>query len=251
MAATVRGTPAVTDTSAGTSHSLSLQSTVSGSPASPLVDSLLLLLVGGGNVATITDQANTFNSNGFTTELYKSEGVPSLSGCYWVVAKKATGSETSITVNTSASTKLTAFCIEVTNWFGTVATGVELARTEFPTSTNSYDPPSLAPSWGADSNLWFTGIMFQSTATNGITGPGAPWTSLQEQVATLTADASLSVYQQASSNASEDPAAFTFGPNNRDGIAFTIAVRPPAAAGGGLFIPSFYSRNAGLFLPKR
>jgi hypothetical protein len=220
---TIRAIATPSDTPVATSHTLGL-------PTSPVAGNLLLLFVGTGSQPTITDQVNDFDAAGFTTLFYSSEGVAGLIGGYWIVGKVAAGGEGSISLNTSANAKLSSLAIEVQDWGGNIATDVAIAQQVNSTGTNAPNPPSLTPSWGAADTLWLTGVSSQNTQAS-ITGP-ANYTVVSEALATLSSDASMSLYSRELNAASEDPAAFALT-SIREGIAYTIAIRPAAAGGGG------------------
>lgn len=219
---TIRGTPAFSTTAGGTTHTVNLSS-------SPVAGNLLLLFVSGGGTATITDRTNTFVTNGFTTSLANSEG-QTIAGVHHVVAKVATGSEpATITLNTSAASTLRCVCFEIQDWHGTIATGLAAAVQAYVTVTSTWNPPNLDPSeWGTEDTLWLAGFLGQGIIAT-VTAPGGGYSSLYEDLGGVADRGNVIIHSQNLAAASSDPGAFTTTTIDREGLAFTIAIRPAAS----------------------
>lgn len=98
------------------------------------------------------------------------------------------------------------------------------------------DSDSLAPSWGAEDNLWITvGASGENSTSGTYTGIGTAPTNYGNQADSgISADAiggvEGSVAFRQLNAASEDPGAWSMDTSNARGAALVIAVRPAAAA---------------------
>jgi hypothetical protein len=149
----------------------------------------------------------------------------------------ADGSEggTTITVTASiGSASRAAQTFQVRGCHGT--TPPEIATNA--TTGNNPDPPNLAPSWGAEDNLWIVGMGTEKTSGFAT----YPTNYANDQHASqLSNTYTLAVCSRNLNASSENPGAFgTFAGSPRY-LAFTIAMRPAPAAGGpgGRFLPFF------------
>lgn len=141
----------------------------------------------------------------------------------------ATGGETSVTV-THTSERANAIAVRISGWHGTTAPEVSTAATGSSTQPN---PGSLTPSWGADDTLWIAAAFADDSATPfPITAWPTNYASNQTQGSTAASAADVAIATRNLNAASEDPGAFTMTATET-WSAYTVAVRPAAAGGGG------------------
>lgn len=216
------GAPDITDTGAGTSHII----TVASSPTSL---NLLLGIVGTGATAIVEDGTDDFTSNGFTV-LYSDETLAML-GAHYVVAKISNGTESTITINSDVTAKFSAIFVEIQDWFGTIATGVEVGSTAYTGANANFDPPSLSPAWGSADTLWLAVASAHNAnaSVNATALTDASWTEVSTALASLSTDASVVMYRKNTAASSEDPGAFVWE-TGREGVAATIGIRPVSGA---------------------
>ncbi len=150
-----------------------------------------------------------------------------------VFAKSAAGTEdgTQVDFVTSANERAAAqvYRIPAGQWSGTVgAGGIEASSFVPGAATNTPNPPSLSPSWGAEPNLWFAYVAASAhTLTDSYpTGYGNGIHSIP--ATTGTTSASTSAARKIAASASEDPGTFSMSTSN-DGVAFTVAIRPASS----------------------
>jgi hypothetical protein len=138
---------------------------------------------------------------------------------------------------------------------GTMAVGV------------SPDVGALAPSWGAEDNLWIAvGGSGEDSLTGSFTGVGTPPTNYTgEAQSGITADAvggvEASVAFRQLNTASENPGAWTMDASNARGAAQLIAVRPAAVVyeprhgfvnfqDPGVFAKAWDRAKSGILVPR-
>jgi hypothetical protein len=216
--------------SAGTTHTFPSLTTLDNAAGDLLIAVIVLYQ------ASAT--ANAFGSwgGGFTEFTGGDAGTatnPSIAmgAAYLISAGTETGT---FTVTSTISGRAAMALMSVKSWHGT--TPPEVAFSAISTAT-APDPPNLAPSWGADDNLWV------AVAGGGQTSLTGSWTGLGAAPASYTdyGESSISggdvvgacqiaVAFQGLNAASEDPGSFTTDTSPEIERAATIAVRPTAAA---------------------
>lgn len=204
---------------ASTTHNVTMPSTVAEG------DLLLAFFTSDGD-ATVTTPSG-WTAVGTLTRATYARGS--------VYAKLAAGTEGGTTVNfaTSAGEEAASQVYRISNWYGSIADGVDIQSYDPGGTTSTPNPASLTPSWDTDDTLW---IAYAG---------GSSWTSVNAYPTNYTngthvlsntgnAGASASTARRELNAASEDPSAFTMSSTN-SGVVFTVAVRPAACGttGGG------------------
>lgn len=135
-----------------------------------------------------------------------------------IFMKLAVGGEgTASVTTTAATTNKTATVLRISNFYGTLASGVDAFYAI--STTAAPDPPSLSPTWGAAKNLWLGVCMAANTA--GITYPSG----YSDYQYSSGADAPrVAIAGRNLETATENPPAFSLT-SGVSSIAFTYAIR--------------------------
>lgn len=167
-----------------------------------------------------------------------------------IVAQKAAGTASGtcpfdVSGNTSGNTRPAAVSYRIAGWHGTLADGVEALFLD----SDSLDPPSLTPAWGAADTLWIAGVNSQGSNATITANP----TNYVSRVDSIEDDATLSgnnhytrcFASERNLNAStEDPGLYTFSSESlQTERPFTIAVRPTSSGLSFTTTPSVTSRT--------
>ncbi|TIW95948.1 hypothetical protein [Mesorhizobium sp.] len=193
----VVGTP----TSGDNGSSNTTSSTVT-FPTGFVAGELLLLWFASDNLITPT------TPSGWTSLYTASNGGIRFTGYY----KQATGSEGASMVVSHGSCQTAWGCLHVTGQTSSVPEATSVGA-----SSSAPNPPSLTPSWGSASDLWFAAAAqwgFSITA-----GP-AGYTNVINK-AKGTNNFALRVDYLKATATSQDPAAFTSGGSNSNGASTT------------------------------
>ncbi len=192
-------------------------------PATVEAGDLLLVLLS-------TDDASTITTPGGWTAIDSDNGT-TVTGS--IFAKIAAGTEDGTSVNfvTSANQKSAAqaYRILAADWYGTLATGVNVTTTLTSATTATPNPPSLNPaSWATEKTLWIAYVA--GSTYSSITSNPAGFTDNSHINSTTvdTTGASASSARRALIADSMDPGTFTMN-SSQGSVAYTIAIRPPAA----------------------
>jgi hypothetical protein len=202
---------------AALSHAVTMPSTVDAG------DLLMVLFASDANTSVTTPSGWTIPTNGTQTRGANAQGN--------VYVKVASGSEDGTTVDfaTTATEEAAAqvYRIKAGDWYGTLA-GVEVANGgDFGATTITPNPPALNPTgWGTENTLWIA-FVAGSSYTAVTTYPANYSSGAHNLSNTGTNGASASSAWRENAVASEDPGTFTMSTNS-DGVAFTIAIRPPS-----------------------
>lgn len=145
-----------------------------------------------------------------------------------VVYRIADGTEGStITVTTGTAEQSEHISYRITAWHGTTPPE---AVDDGGVQTNQPDPPSLTPSWGSGDTLWIAG-QTNNDGTSTVTTWPTNYTSNQLNPGSGVGSVAVGVATRENATSSENPSAFTITATEH-AVAFTIAVRPAAAAPG-------------------
>jgi hypothetical protein len=204
--------PIVASTSSGTGGGSSTAITI---PAGSVGETIVVLF-GVDGVPTVTHTGTGWTQTGLVGT--------QASG--YVFTKIASGADT-LTVNYSAA--------EVTGYYVYRITGAHAstppeAAAVIGTSATP-DPPNLAPSWGAEDNLWVAGFALDD-GTKTLSSYPTNYSDNQATVAGSTAGVRLGIATRELNASSENPGSFTVSASD-SWVALTIAVRPAAGGGGG------------------
>ncbi|MCU0295349.1 MAG: hypothetical protein MUD05_04750 [Candidatus Nanopelagicales bacterium] len=210
-----------TEGASGLSHSFPVPNT------SATAGSLLLAVIGAG-----TEREFTGWTSGW--EILYSEAAASLAGNTILLAKKAVGGETELSVTSSGNTKANAIIFEITGWQGddsaSFANSLIWGVAEHPISTTVPNPPSIDTTAVRD-YLCLAVVAVPGPNTGTIVADGN-FTEVKTHLDATSAGASLSAwYRQFAGGAALDPVAFSGFVTARDAVAFTIAVLPEVSSG--------------------
>lgn len=152
-------------------------------------------------------------------------GFTQIGNVFRVFAKVADGTEdgTSVTLTSSNLVDWAVQVIHITSWFGALS-GVEIS--DFVSTTNNPDPPSLSPTWGAEPTTYIA-IASAGVATSDPSQSGVPsgYTSgAYTEAGTSPYRACSTAYKQVTDTTSEDPGAFSTSSFSSISAA-TLAVR--------------------------
>jgi len=132
----------------------------------------------------------------------------------------------SMSITSSASEQSSHATYRINAWHGTTPPEINTAAA----STTTPDPPSVTASWGSDDNLWIAGTGYNDGRTVVSSYPtNYASDQLNPQVGAGGTGTGIATDEVATD--AEDPGTYTID-NGEDQVAFTIAVRPAAAAGG-------------------
>lgn len=208
----VAGQTNSTSSVSGTSHTLSLPSSIAAGD--------LILFQARWLSATVPTPPTGY------TQLYQIVGgTVNAAGFY----KIAAGGETTISVTFDATVgTVRSISHRITGHGSAIeaATNVQL-------STANHDPPNLAPSWGVTDNLWLTTA---SGGSSNYTAVPANYGNSVFDPSTAIGDALIVCARRNLNASSENPGTFTN--TSANGLTATIAVRPKnliAASGGHTF----------------
>lgn len=153
--------------------------------------------------------------------------------------KKADGTEGSTaTITTSASENGVHVAYRITDWSGDI-NDVEVssgAQKAAGTTDESPDPDSISPSWGSDDNL-IIACAGQQVGSAAFTGYPYADNQLDQNDGGAGTGAGVAICSDELTSATVDPGVFTLD-TPRNWAAFTIAVKPAAAGGGGTYSPT-------------
>lgn len=156
----------------------------------------------------------------------KDEGVSTTAwaAVYYLIAA---GGESSVVIShTTERSNALAVRILAANWHGTTPPEISAAATGSSAAPNS---PSLTPSWGSADTLWLSVVMADDNP-GGFPVTAWPYPDNQTSASTATSAGAVAVSTSGIAAASEDPGAYTLTAAEQWN-AYTIAVRPAAAAG--------------------
>ena len=178
------------------------------------------------NIVAMDFAAGTSTDNQTFTEL-KDEG--SVDIWAWIAYKKLAGALASVTItHVSERFNAVSYRIPAAEWHGT--TVPEITAVADGTSANP-DPPSITPSWGAETGTIFIAIDISDDAP----APGpvisypTNYTLNQVDGTSLTSSGYIASAIRITSAATEDPGAFTLT-GSEHWRGYTIAVRGPVLA---------------------
>jgi hypothetical protein len=136
------------------------------------------------------------------------------------------GSEgSSVTVSLNAAQQAVAWPWQISGQHTDAP--VASARINY-TGSITPDPPNLTPSWGAEDDLWIAGFAHGGTS-GGVTGYPTSYADNQEALAATGTTVVEGAIATRNLNAtSDDPGTFSVT-TSRQGVAFTLAIRPAAA----------------------
>lgn len=180
-------------------------------PASLVSGNLLLAecQANGADVITVpTNWTSLFNPADGTFAFYK-------------YSNGSEGASVTVTGGSSRSAGCVVYQISGTDGVTAPAIG-NFAET----TSSSYDPPSLTPSWGSANTMWFAYASGRSNVTASV-GPSG-FSALNTQVSGGS-NAVVIIWNANITTATEDPSAFTLS-GTMSGYALTVGVRPAASA---------------------
>lgn len=187
-------------------------------PASVTAGHLVMLLWSN-------DSSPTATPAGTWTQVYNAMGGSSVRGACWVKTAAGTEGGTTVDVVTSAAEAAAAQILIFSGWSGTL-TDVKAATSSITVTSQTFDPPSLTPSYGSFPSYWLatlhgsTGQIISSGPTgytNVIWTRGDP-TSTGGQVGSARGGAKTVL--------SEDPGVFTMDASTTaDFLTGTIAIK--------------------------
>lgn len=209
---TVAATNQGNDTVNGTSHTINL-------PASISSGDLLIVAVSMDGNTSLTWPAGWTALSGPTN----SGGDGTLEARYRI----ADGSEgATITITTAASEAQSHISWRITGWHGTTPPE---AGTPATANNSSPDPPSVAPSWGSEDNLYIA-VMGWGVSTSNISAYPTNYSiSQMTDAASNVGIAAIAIAGRELAASSDNPGTATIG-SNSTWAANTLVVRP--AAGG-------------------
>lgn len=149
--------------------------------------------------------------------------------------KIADGTEGStFTLTTSALERSAHTSYRITGWHGTTAPEAAAAT---PATSANPDPPSLSPSWGAESTLWFAvaGYDNGTLTINTTTGIPASYTNGRNDRSNSTAGVGQGVARLQLNATPQNPGTFTISASEQ-WTAVTVAVRPAPSSSRSLWI---------------
>jgi len=139
------------------------------------------------------------------------------------------GEGATIIVTTSTTEKTAHVTYMISGYSDTPECGVSVTAT-----TNSPNPPNLAPSWGAEDTLWLAICGYNLTAgVTTVSAYPANYINGLNYVSSVSDGAGVGSAERELNASPEDPGAFTLN-YARDSIANTIAIRPLGGGGGGI-----------------
>lgn len=142
-----------------------------------------------------------------------------------VFVKLATGSEgATVNITGNALEQQTAIAFRVTDWAGSVATGVAVSTNAQANSANP-DPNGLTPSWGALDTLWLAVASYNGAATRTAYPSNYTYFQATQDGAGGGGSAGTAVGGRQLNAATEDPGAFSLS-GATQWAAVTIAVSP-------------------------
>ena len=147
----------------------------------------------------------------------------------YLYAKEAVGSDTMTLAKGGASAAGVAIAYRITGSFGGGLADLEAAAFVGGFSDTG-DPPSLTPSWGATDVLWIAASIVAGTNAAPTAYPSS-YADNQLSDATNGVTKRLSAATRGANGSSEDPGAFTYAATPPYGQRITIAVRGTAPAG--------------------
>lgn len=184
-------------------------------------DGVMAANVSSGDLLVVLltlDKSGTINLTSGWTEIDNTSFGGTITTATW--AKIAGVSESNFTWTSSLADTSNTFVLRITGWHGTTLPEA------FGSGGNSGtpDPPSLAPSWGAEDNLWIA--WFGKDAKSGLaTAYPTGFDDNQNTGENAAAGGPTWAYCSRNENVSpKDPAVFTAA--SEQYIATTIAIRP-------------------------
>ncbi len=157
-----------------------------------------------------------------------------------IIYKDLDGSEGgNVVVTVPTSRKFCAIAYNIAA--GTFDTGQAPVFSTVATNINGTpDSSSLSPSWGSADNLWISAFNLEAEEADDdtwTTGAPTSYTDLAQTTTSTGAgsgtNACLASAERANATGTEDPSNFTTVQTDRQWTAYTIAIKPAAAGGGG------------------
>jgi hypothetical protein len=196
-----------------TTHNITLPSGIQSG------DLLLMFLSVDGGTDNLTNTGWTRLLTEFTTD----------SECRYVLGRIATGSEGStVSFTTTNSEHSAAVTYRITGARNDLTTNAIAVSGSVNTGGNAttVNPPSLTPSWGSATNLWFATAMISDGAITSVVSYPTDYNLGQNATFhSNSAGQGVLVAARILTASSEDPGAFTWTTARR-ASAYTIAVRP-------------------------
>lgn len=213
---------------ASTTHNVSMPGTVSSG------DLLFIIFSIEGDTTFTTPSGWTSE---YVTDVNSGGGVTQGRGALYSRVADGTEGSTTVNVATGSAAEACAQTYRLSSWFGSAA-GIEAATPVTTTTTNSPNPPSFSPSWGAEDTMW---IPVVHSADDDEDATSAP-TNYINLVSTISGAGTNNGCGIGSATrnlnaSSEDPGTFSLTASEAVATS-TIAVRP--AAGGGPSSEPYY-----------
>ncbi len=196
-------------------------------PASVEAGDLLLLFVTSHSASSHTGPAGW-------TQLAEHFLGSILRGTVW--KRNADGTEgggtATVTIGSSEQGSAQVWRIPASSWHGDIA-NVEISANNAGDGSNNLNPLSLSPVWGAEDTLWIAAAMAGDDDQSVTVWPTDYIDNQTETLAGAGVNNSAAIYATSRelNAASEDPGAFTIQ-SSESWLAWTIAIRPVAGAGG-------------------
>lgn len=204
----------ITATSTGTGFATTSTTHSVSMPASTTAGQLLVVVI---QFQTGLGTSNT--PAGWTQSLAPSGTTPTS-----VFTRVADGTEGGTTVNftTTNAVAAIAHCYQINNWFGTIATGVNIT-----TAASTNDPPANTPSWATDRSLWLAIAVANNSPSAAVTVSTYPTSYVNTTFATNTPDMTIAGCSRNNYAATENPSTYVWNTSPSFNNAMTIAIRPP------------------------
>jgi hypothetical protein len=170
------------------------------------------------------DQPNT--PTGWTLLFSENAGLNTIQLTVFYRFADGTEGGTTVDVNIVSGESSAAQTYRITGWHGTTAPEAGVATTGTSTSP---DPPSLAPSWGAEDTLWLA-VAGIKVSDNDITaGPTSYTDFIDTNAGAGGGSVEIGTGRRERNGSPEDPDAFTVA-TSAIWIANVVVIRPAAAA---------------------
>lgn len=153
-----------------------------------------------------------------------------------VFGKVAAGTEggTSVTFDTSGTTRSAHYSIAVSGWGGAL-TSVEVSAGFGQGSTVTHNPDAVTASWGADDNLFIASAHVRKGGSRVVTAWPTDYTSnqLSYKTAANSGGALIAIASRELASATDDPSTFTTDVDSTNSVSFTTVIKPASAVGTG------------------
>jgi hypothetical protein len=212
--ASVAATALTSGTTAGTSHAINL-------PTGIVSGSRVTVAMGINNAPTVTLPGGWTSVADIASPGSLARGV--------FIYRDCDGSEGStITITLSASSRITAVA---ERWTGHDASTAPAAATAAGAAGTTYDPPNVAPSWGAEDTVFGVVAAIDGTGVTTHSSYPANYTDGQQFVNDAATSSACTAYARRQLNAaSDDPGTGSISNSREKGI-ITFAIRPSGAGG--------------------